>query len=686
MNKSGVYFSAIAKMQKKNMEKYGVDQIGPFQPEYKITEAAVLNLNQAVANFLYKSCVGLKHDKAKESEFESGEYTGKSVSSGDIPYNMQMDIDRLTFARAVERFLETGNVQDAFDVYFTYLEMFVGAYGKCNRMIELLSEYENNGSSLLMKHRDHYSHSVYVFLLGLAIFETNEAYQETYRKNYENSLAEGQTVAHHFLEYWGLASLFHDIGYPFELPFEQVESYFEERETQEKGIKTKRKNWPYIAYNNMSVIKELSYETRKRIMSIYGWNTNDCPYTTDELFARDLEEKLGETYNITAKKLCDVFVEKPMNPDKFGYFMDHAYFSATILFRELNTTFVQGRNQLTSAHIDALTAIIMHNSLYKFAIAFYKEKGNKPFKAELHPLAYMLMLCDELQCWDRTSYGRNSRCLLYPFDCEFEFSSKTVKATYIYDEEMKPRVEEFEKQYAKCIEAKRENPLSAVEKPELKTYGEMTNENEFKKDIERIVSLDKEVLCLEVDVKLGEVNRKKKRTFLSDSNFLHLYRFAVALNAQYANIEEDTKKAVEDFDKLSLEYKLSNVLQAKKFAEYLNDIFCLYTDRPVDYEMKLKFDEDELITIGEKEHMRWDMEKKSMGWVKAADDIRMLYANNKAIREQLRMHHLIEENEEDIKGNFARLPREEKIKDQKPLNTMMIKLREFDGIRIYKYM
>ncbi len=30
-------------------------------------------------------------------------------------------------------------------------------------MIELLSEYEANGSGLLMKHRDHYSHSVYVF-------------------------------------------------------------------------------------------------------------------------------------------------------------------------------------------------------------------------------------------------------------------------------------------------------------------------------------------------------------------------------------------------------------------------------------------------------------------------------------------------------------------------------------------
>ena len=89
--------------------------------------------------------------------------------------------------------------------------------------------------------------------------------------------------------------------------------------------------------------------------------------------------------------------------------MDHAFFSACRLFRELVS--VPDAEPLTAAHIDALTAIMLHNSLYKSAIAFYKdpEKHKAPLKAELHPLAWLLMLCDELQCWDRTAYGRNSR-------------------------------------------------------------------------------------------------------------------------------------------------------------------------------------------------------------------------------------------------------------------------------------
>ena len=100
-------------------------------------------------------------------------------------------------------------------------------------MVELLSEYELNGSSLLMKHRDHYSHSVYVFALGLAIYETNPAYRALFRAFYALETAPEAEAAHRFLEYWGLSALFHDIGYPFELPFEQVLSYFEaDRQTR----------------------------------------------------------------------------------------------------------------------------------------------------------------------------------------------------------------------------------------------------------------------------------------------------------------------------------------------------------------------------------------------------------------------------------------------------------------------
>ena len=55
-------------------------------------------------------------------------------------------------------------------------------------------------------------------------------------------------------------------------------------------------------------------------------------------------------------------------------------------------------------------------------------------KMRQHPLGWLLALCDELQCWDRTAYGRNSRTELHPMGAEFDFSNNAVSAVYYYDE------------------------------------------------------------------------------------------------------------------------------------------------------------------------------------------------------------------------------------------------------------
>ena len=47
----------------------------------------------------------------------------------------------------------------------------------------MLSEHESNASSLLMKHRDHYAHSVYVFLIGLAIYKNLPAVRNAYNES-----------------------------------------------------------------------------------------------------------------------------------------------------------------------------------------------------------------------------------------------------------------------------------------------------------------------------------------------------------------------------------------------------------------------------------------------------------------------------------------------------------------------
>lgn len=623
-----------------------------------------LGLKATAIKFINDRCEGLRFDARKEEiENVEGKKLGKSVGANQIPYNMQMDIERLCMENALKRFLDSGVAQDAFDVYFCYLEMFVGKYGKSRVMIELLSEFEINGSSLLMKHRDHYSHSVYVFALGLAIYETNEKYREVYKKFY--GIIDDAQAAHHFLQYWGLASLFHDIGYPFELPFEQVESYFEV-----KG--KKRENNPFIAYVGVEQFVEIEPEVQEFLKELYDGKTFA---NTNELFAYEIASKLGKTYNVTEDGIDKILEMKPNAPDYFGYFMDHAYFSASVLFQELCNVDMDG---MVRARIDALTAILLHNSLYKFSIAFYKEEANIPFEMELHPLAYMLMICDELQCWDRTSYGRNSRMELHPMNCEFVFGKNKIQAKYIYDEAEKEKIDYYEQQY----EAWDKTDMNT--KPKLKAYASMVHDNDFLRNIKKIVNTTDLGLTVEVD--LAKAQHGNKKTFLSESNFIHLYNFAVALNGRYSHqgnesAAEVVEKMESEFETLSLEYKLSNIGQAKAFAEYLDAVNCFYTDNPVDFEIVTEFTAEDMQVIGPMEHGRWLREHRDMGW-RFGDSY-----HSKSEREQLRIHKCMmdkELTEENIIRHYLELPEEEQGKDYLPMNSMLKLLKQYEGVRIYR--
>jgi len=189
---------------------------------------------------------------------------------------------------------------------------------------------------------------------------------------------------------------------------------------------------------------------------------------------------------------------------------------------------------------------------------------------------------------------------------------------------------------------------------------------------------------------------------------LHLYDFAVSLNGRYRHQGKEeqvkTEQLEQEFDEMSLEYKLSNIRQAKSFDEYLNAIGCFYTDKPVDFDMLTKFTQEELDLIAPMEHERWVREHISMSWKHGEEyedkDLDVSHPEvfglvqdlpeNKvrsALREQMRRHKLTMDGNptsEDVKKHYDELPEIEQGKDWKPMKSMLKLIKKYDGLRIYR--
>ena len=69
------------------------------------------------------------------------------------------------------------------------------------------------------------------------------------------------------------------------------------------------------------------------------------------------------------------------------------------------------------------------------------------------------MLCDELQCWDRTAYGRNTRTVLNPMGAEFDFRDDRIVVMYQYDQDEQDKIDRY---LQDCIAWKKGGKLGIV--------------------------------------------------------------------------------------------------------------------------------------------------------------------------------------------------------------------------------
>ena len=615
-------------------------------------DQAATNLERLCLEFIREDCQGLNYSEQEE----------KGISG--IPYNYERDVDRLCFERAIHRFMQTGTKEDAFDIYYCYADIF-SPFGKGYKaarvLLETLSEHEGNGSALLMSHRDHYSHSVYVFLLGIAVYKENEAIRKAYNRRFGFG-EDGPEACCHFLKQWGLTALFHDVGYPFEIAHQQIKTVAYQLAGKKIGKKDRPGECPppFVSYGNMNVFTKF----------IDG----DRYLDLNDIFASELEKRFGKKLGLSWQQFYDLLERRAVHSPLY---MDHAYFSGLLMLKRM----LSGTDEKGAAaeydfsakepvkEMDALIAILLHNSLYRFEFgvigSFKNGDGSKRLSLEDgQPLAYLLMLCDELQCWDRTAYGQNTIRQVSPFGADVFFENGKIRMEYWFDNTIQEKAV-----HSAAYQNMQEKPEGSVK---------------FRDDIGEFLMLDSAG-----GLTVAPVWKEKKHIanrFISESDYLNLYDFALALNGRYnQKLDPDTdtvdqlgekeqealqKELEQDFAKLSLEFRLSNLAQAKAYQVHLEKIGCFYNSRAMDYEIVTEFSPEELEKLSVLEHERWMEEKLSMGWVFGTD------YQNKLERDLRRIHKDLIPYED--------LTKEEKMKDAEPMRLLIRLLDLYDGLRIYR--
>lgn len=297
--------------------------------------------------------------------------------------------------------------EKAHSVYERYLDLYNMPGPK--ELFKRLLSYEKNVSATLPAHRDHYTHSVEVFLLGLALYHENETIKNgvnqciAYKDNYPD-------IQEEFLYRWGLTALFHDIGYPVQLINDSLKIYLK------SAIALDADGW--CASRTGTPVITLTISELEALACIHRlW---PAPEKTEEY--RDkypgyekrissnmlhlIGEHLSRRLNCGSGRMASDSLRYSLEQGMERGVVDHGLFSAIIMIKWINTRFKESDWNPAYFYypvIDAASAILLHNS-YKYL--FQRPPFNlPPLPVDHHPLAWLLMFCDEIQEADRESYG-----------------------------------------------------------------------------------------------------------------------------------------------------------------------------------------------------------------------------------------------------------------------------------------
>lgn len=427
-------------------------------------------------------------------------------------------------------------------------------------LIELMHTYELRSSRIVESQRDHYVHSVNVFILGLCTYSGSDRFKECYRRNHPQSAF--RSTEEDFLYTWGLAALFHDIGYPVEIAYNLIRRFLK--------VACCNPDSEIAPIPEFRALGDLTKSPGLDSLSL-------------------LSEKLSKSLNLDEDEVYRVLKGYEESMKTTGR-VDHGFFSAMMVIKWMSPFISKDGNEaVLDSVVESADAILLHNF---FNHTFSREPYSlKPLSPSDDPMAFLLILCDELQEWNRTAYGIRTG-LVYPSSSRVIIADDKLEVIY-----------------------RTASIMMSAEFPKKKKelFARLLDiEEVFPKGLEIVCTCDRSTqLFLEG---LADMPGNVPEFFAN-----RIEDVARAIHNNY-NMQRKLEKPDEeleypDWEGLRDDLKLSNLKQAYGYAEKLSKIGCVMSAYDLDAERVESFTDDEIEMLSIQEHDRWVKERESSGWV-----------------------------------------------------------------------
>ena len=522
---------------------------------------------------------------------------------------------KMLLKTGIDVFLDNENSYTAYEIYRTFFMIYqISHENKSEKhspneikivkeknilldLVKTMKDYEENTGDLIEKQRDHFIHSVNVFLLGLAIYSQNKSYRDKFKQYVLNSpykkyyRIDGEFSHEEFLYRWGVAALFHDIGYPVEIIGKQLKKFIND------GIKSISSSYnadtaiDFKDFNEFNTIVKKDPNFADKYTSVYPEAKFLNLFKPTDIMAHKISTDFkGIDVNQVIKHL-DSFVDIMGDSG----FIDHGFFSSILVLNSygyLIQKYAKNNDFFFYPIVDSATAILLHN--YYRNVLQKKPFDLKTLHPSQSPLAFLLILCDELQEWNRQPFGVKDKQRSHVNELVINIDDRGMDVEYIVREgAMGLGFSEDKEEFLKTVLS-----LRSIFKFGLRIITDVSQDNIIRENVHSEAQAP-DILLRNVETIAIQIHNQYVETTKQQ------YEEKLALGEEIDDEFMEKYNNLTTFDELTPQLKIANIRQARSIPNKLDIIGCEIASNDDERDAILRFSKDEILDLAILEHQEW---------------------------------------------------------------------------------